>query len=102
MAVETLPFDYSPTLYLVKFNNLIYTNKDWSFKAIMTKEGKKDVNYTYSRMMNKFTTQVLDGKETKKKVFLPSKSILFITKLIIFAKKNGYKIMATLTGDYKD
>ena len=102
MAVRTESFNYPPALYLKQFNDLIYTGKDWTFKAIMTKEGKKDVNYTYSRMMNKFTTQVLDGKETKKKVFLPSKSILFITKLIIFAKKNGYKIMATLTGDYKD
>jgi|15BtaG_2_1085339.scaffolds.fasta_scaffold12302_2 hypothetical protein len=102
MAVETLPFNYSPAQFLKQFNDLIYTGKDWTFRATFTKSGKKTINFFYSRKMDKWTESGTGDNKTRKKVPLPSKSILFIIKLIMFSKKQGYNITATLMGDYKE
>ena len=102
MAIRTESFNYSPALFLQKFNGLIYTGKDWTFKATLTKSGKKTINFFYSRKMNKWTESGTGTGKTRKKVLLPSKSILFIMKLIMFTKKEGYQFTATLMGDYKE
>ena len=47
MAIRTESFNYSPALFLQKFNGLIYTGKDWTFKATLTKSGKKTINFFY-------------------------------------------------------
>ena len=98
---ETNLFNYSPSKYFQKFNNLVYVDKDWIFKATLTKRGKKTINFFYSRKMNQWTESGTGGKKARKKVISPSKSILFIMKLIRFSQKQGYKVRATLTGEYK-
>ena len=52
--------------------------------------------------MNKWTESGTGSGIARKKVLLPSKSILFIIKLIMFTKKEGYQFTATLMGDYKE
>ena len=102
MAVKTESFNYPPTQYLKQFNDLIYTGKDWTFRATFTKKGKKTINFSYLRKMNKWTISDTGYRKTRKKVSLTSKSIEFIIKLTMFSTKQGYKIIATLTGDYKE
>ena len=102
MAIRTESFNYSPALFLQKFNGLIYTGKDWTFKATLTKSGKKTINFFYLRKINKWTEQGTDTSSIKKKVSSPSKSIFDIAKLLSFSIKAGYKVTAILMGDYKE
>ena len=98
MAVETLEFNYPPKSYSLQFKNLIDVNKEWVFQATMTKSGKKMIVYSYSRMLGGRVVQDIDGKQKKQKVMSPIKSINDLTNLILFSIKQGYKLIAKLTG----